>query len=840
MASKGGSSNQIVGYRYDMAFHAGISRGPTNELCEIRVADLEVWQGSITSTGDGTIDAPDAFGGDEKEGGIKGNFKLFMGEATQVVDPFIKEKMEGDVPDWRGVCSLVYYGQIGSNNPYPKPWKFRVRRSTKGWDDDNPWYPETAVIVLSKDAVVTLTFIDQPNDEEYIIINGINAYFRTTPVGTYDVTIGDTIDATVTNLATMVNFYSVPLDTVAAASGNIIELRGASGTAPVVETPYGWATNVAAGGDIHAMNPAHIVYECVTNRVWGRGLPRALLDDVAFRAVADKLYAENFGLCFLWNRQDDIDVFVQNVIDHIGGALYIDRQTGLLKLRLIRNDYDPEALIAYTFENGILDITEDQTSSTDTMANEIIVEYNDPVVNKLGSVRVQNLASFQSIGSFVSLSVSYHGVATATMALQLAQRDLEFHSSQLRRLTLKMTRAAWRIAPADVIKVNIPSRGIQNMLLRVAEITEAALTEPEITVKCVQDVFGLPDTLIVDPQPTQWQPPDKSARVISDRELTEMTYFDLADNLPQSQLPDFSAEDGWIKQYARQPSGATISYDLQSRAGGELLYVTRTTAGFDANARLVGNIGYYDTDLTITGGDKLAQVALDALVRIDDEYMRLDGIDIGAGTITVARGCADTIPQPHLDKARIWFQTAFPTGDYRDYAGGEIVGVRLLSRTSSQTLDPAFAYEDFITMMSRQGRPYPPGDMKIGGVAFGSAGSTVTGDIDFTWVHRDRILQSNVLFEHQAASIGPEPGTTYTVKVYDYDSVTLLRTETGIAATSWSYTGTMATADGDPPAMWFWIESVRDSISSWQHYWINVSRPFTFDSGFDFDFDGSL
>ena len=839
MASKGGSSNQIVGYRYDMAFHAGISRGPINELCEIRVADLEVWQGSVTSTGDGTIDAPDAFGGDEKEGGIKGSFKLFMGEATQIVDPFIKEKMEGDVPDWRGVCSLVYYGQIGSNNPYPKPWKFRVRRSTKGWDDDNPWYPETAVIVLSDDAVVTLTFIDQPKDEEYIIINGINAYFRTTPAGTYDVVIGDTIEATVANLEEMINFYSVDIDVLAAANGNVIELRGASGTAPVVETPYGWATNVAAGGDIRAMNPAHIVYECVTNRVWGRGLPRAMLDDVAFRAVADKLYEENFGLCFLWNRQDDIDAFVQNVIDHIGGALYIDRQTGLLKLRLIRNDYDPEALIAYTFENGILDITEDQTSTRDTMANEIIVEYNDPVVNKLGSVRVQNLASFQSMGSFVSLNVSYHGVATATLALQVAQRDLEFHSSQLRRLTLKMTRAAWRIAPADVIKVNVPSRGIDNMLLRVGEITEAALTEPEITVKCVQDVFGLPDTSIVDPQPTQWQPPDKSARVISDRELTEMIYFDLADNLPQSQLPDFSADDGWIKQYARQPSGATVSYDLQSRAGGELLYVTRTTAGFDANAQLVGNVGYYDTDLTITGGDKLSQVALGALVRIDDEYMRLDGLDISAGTITVARGCADTIPQLHLDKTRIWFQTAFPTGDYRDYASGEIVGVRLISRTSSQTLDPAFAYEDFITMGSRQGRPYPPGDMKVNGTGFGDGPFVTTGDVDFTWAYRDRILQSNVLFEHEAASIGPEAGTTYNVYVYDYDGVTLLRTAS-TGGTSYSYAAGDAVTDGDPPSMWFKIESVRDSISSWQYYWINVSRPFTFDSGFDFDFDGSL
>jgi hypothetical protein len=82
-------------------------------------------------------------------------------------------------------------------------------------------------------------------------------------------------------------------------------------------------------------------------------------------------------------------------------------------------------------------------------------------------------------------------------------------------------------------------------------------------------------------------------------------------------------------------------------------------------------------------------------------------------------------------------------------------------------------------------------------------------------------------------------GTTYNVEVYDYDGTTLLRSSS-IGGTSYSYTTGDAIADGDPPAMWFKIESVRDSIPSWQYYWINVSRPFTFDSGFDFDFDGSL
>lgn len=839
MSKKGGGGRQVVGFRYIMAVQSGCSRGPVNEFCEVRVGELEIWSGSVTANETVDLNAPDAFGGDEKEGGIVGALDVLMGAEDQVVPAGIAENMTGDVPNWRGALTTFFYGQVGSNNPYPKAWKFRLRRTTAGWDTNDPWYPEKALIVLATDAMVTLTFIDQPGDEEYIIINDLRAYFRTAEhTLTYDVTIGDTIEATVANLADMINFYAVELGATAVATGNVIEIRGLDNVMPVVETPYGWATNIAAGGDVHAMNPAHIVYECATNGVWGRGLPRAMLDDAAFRAVADALYAENFGLCIKWSRQDDIDVFVQNVIDHIGGALYIDRQTGLLTLRLIRNDYDPNALVAYTFDNGILDVTEDQTSSRDTMSNEIIVEFNDPVVDKIGSVRVQNLAAFQSVGSVVSQTIQYHGVATASLALRLAQRDLEFHSSQLRRLTLKMTRAAWKLAPADVMKINVPTRGIENMLVRVGEIEEAALTGEEITVKVVQDVFGLPDTSIVDPQESLWLPPDRSARVITERELTEITYFDLTDNLPQSQIGDFTADEGWIKVYAKRPSESSIQYDLQTKVSSEA-YVTRTTAGFDSVAYLVGDIGHYDTNLEFERGSLLFDVVPGQVLRIDDEYMRLDAIDRTAGTITVARGVVDTIPSPHAGGTRIWFQTAFPTTDFRDYATGEIVSARLLSRTTSQTLDPAFAYEDQITMASRQGRPYPPGNMRVEGVGFGNP-PTVTGNIDFEWAHRDRIVQNNTLLEHEAGSTGPEPGTTYTVKVYGPDGTTLLRTVTGITTIGWAYTSGMSMADGDPPAMWFWIESVRDGISSFQHYWINVSRPFSFDTGFDYDFDGSF
>jgi hypothetical protein len=67
----------------------------------------------------------------------------------------------------------------------------------------------------------------------------------------------------------------------------------------------------------------------------------------------------------------------------------------------------------------------------------------------------------------------------------------------------------------------------------------------------------------------------------------------------------------------------------------------------------------------------------------------------------------------------------------------------------------------------------------------------------------------------------------------------LLHTEAGLSGTSWTYTTGNAMSDGNPGLMWFRVESVRDGYTSLQYYWFAVGRPFTFDAGFDFDFDGS-
>ncbi|MBE0328533.1 hypothetical protein IHE72_26835, partial [Klebsiella pneumoniae] len=143
---------------------------------------------------------------------------------------------------------------------------------------------------------------------------------------------------------------------------------------------------------IHAMNPAHILVECATNRDWGRQL--ALADDLnldSYRAAADTLYEEGFGLCFRYNRQDSLDTFVQQILDHVGAVQYADLETGKLTLKLLRGDYNVNDLPLFTYDNGIIAVQDDDSASTTSNPNEIVVTWNDPVTNADGEVRAQNL-----------------------------------------------------------------------------------------------------------------------------------------------------------------------------------------------------------------------------------------------------------------------------------------------------------------------------------------------------------------------------------------------------------------------------------------------------------------
>ena len=535
-------------------------------------------------------------------------------------------------------------------------------------------------------------------------------------------------------------------------------------------------TDPETGGSIHAMNPAHILYELETNRDWGRGRARSRLDDDSFRAAADQCYAEGLGLCLRWNRSDSIANFANSVISHMGGNLFTSRVNGLRKLTLARDDYDPELIPHFTPESGLLEIAEDDNSTTSDAINEVRVSWRNPIDNTNRMVRERNLAGVVATGGrVVTEEVSYVGLPTYELASRVAKRDLRAKGIA-KKWDLVLDRRARDIEPGQVFKFSHPGRGLSEVVVRAARIQDKG----KITITAVLDVFGLPNTSFTNVVPSGWIPPNTTPQTVTTRRLREATWRDLVLAMDAPNLELVSASAGYALVLAARPTSLSLNYDLQSRVGSAE-WTTKAAGDFCPSALLVGDLEPYETTAVMVSGVDLSEVDPGTAALINDEIIRIDSIDLDTNVITFGRGCVDTVPAKHLAGDRIWFIDDLAGGDPNAYTATTTLNIRLLTNTSSDQLDPALAASDSIMLAARHSKPYPPGNLVVNAVAWPSA---VSADINVEWAHRDAKLQADQLIDTTEDDIGPEVGTTYDVRLYNDGTNALLVSHVDITGNS--------------------------------------------------------
>ncbi|MDU0512218.1 hypothetical protein Q8X32_32470, partial [Pseudomonas aeruginosa] len=225
-----------------------------------------------------------------------------------------------------------------------------------------------------------------------------------------------------------------------------------------------------AGDQVKAMNPAHILFECQTNRDWGRGKDRGLLDQASYRKAADTLFAEGFGLCLKFRVADELDNFEQTVLDHIGATQFLSRSTGLWTLRLIRDDYDVATLPVFDEDSGLLGIDEDSITALDGTANQFVVVWHDPITNTDRRARAKNAGAIRAAGGVITTTKEYPGLPTGELAGRVAARDCNVSTSAIRKLQVRLDRRAYALNPGDVFCVRSRKRGIELIVLRAGKI----------------------------------------------------------------------------------------------------------------------------------------------------------------------------------------------------------------------------------------------------------------------------------------------------------------------------------------------------------------------------------
>lgn len=142
---RSGFSKATVGYKYYLGFHLGLCHGEIDAVTRVAWDDKEAWTGNITANGSGTINQPNLFGGNNRGGGVQGDFDVAFGGTAQTANAYLQSKVGETPPAFRGIVSLYWKGGYVGNSEFVKGVTVRCKRLLKGWEG-TVWYSSKLVV----------------------------------------------------------------------------------------------------------------------------------------------------------------------------------------------------------------------------------------------------------------------------------------------------------------------------------------------------------------------------------------------------------------------------------------------------------------------------------------------------------------------------------------------------------------------------------------------------------------------------------------------------------------------------------------------------------------------
>lgn len=582
-------------------------------------------------------------------------------------------------------------------------------------------------------------------------------------------------------------------------------------------------------------NPAHMIYECLTNRTWSRGVSPGAIDRASYEAAADTLYNEGLGLAAKWVRQSTIESFVNEVLDHINATQYLHPRTGKLTLKLLRADYDIADLRRITPSNARL--IEYGRKLWGETANEIQVSWTNPANEGTETVTAQDLANIATQGAPVSSSRDYHMIRSAKMAAALAQREVLVTGQPLATATLEMDRSGWDVVPGEVVVLeDWDELGIAQLVCRVGERTEDGPGSSKLRFNVLEDIYGIPLGQFLSPPSAPPVDPEDPQPVETLHTMTAPAML-AAKSQGLNDPSELEYPDAVVTVLA-----APRDYDVALQLWSDITLTSgNTTVG------PIGTLDFAGTALLaspVLGRPSTVLPGLTGVTRgfapadgdfllfgtgADDETELAVVTGVTDGVVTLNRGVLDTVPRAWPTGTRIWRIPAEQVQyDPILRADGEEVTYRVLPQTTRGVLEYEDASDVDVTPSDRALLPLRPANVKVRGRGWSPVGTEDDTTVTVTWANRNRTLEATVALAWDAASSGGEASQTTTV--------TMLTTEGVVMNTYSGLTGTSLDIDiedfGEEERVVIRVTSTRDSYDSLQGYEIEVYPGATFSYGY--------
>lgn len=236
------------------------------------------------------------------------------------------------------------------------------------------------------------------------------------------------------------------------------------------------------------LNPAHIIYYALRNKRWGAGVGYYDIDQDNFSYAASVLKSEGFGLSIKWDKSGSVYDLIQDVLEHINAVLFVDRKTGAFKLNLIRHDYNTSLLTVLDSEN-IENVTDYKRTSSNDLYNTVNLSYYDTLLGESAGVSVSDVAMVNEAGRTIATNINFPGISNATVAKNVAMRELKAASTPIDSCTIVANYDAKNLDIGDAFILDYPKYTSAPTVFRVVKISFGDGVSNKITVEASKDVW---------------------------------------------------------------------------------------------------------------------------------------------------------------------------------------------------------------------------------------------------------------------------------------------------------------------------------------------------------------
>lgn len=242
-------------------------------------------------------------------------------------------------------------------------------------------------------------------------------------------------------------------------------------------------------------DPAAVILDILTSP-WGKvGLPLSAVDLTSFDAASLTLFNERHGYSRVFDSASDAWSMISEILRQIDAVLYPEPTTGLITLKLIRNDYgDPSALQNINPNNAKPDGSSwYKVQGWAETPNAVRVTYTDRTNNYADAINTGQTpsAAMANGGRMRSVSIQFKGCCTKDLAVQLTSRELAAVSRPLVQATVITDRSFYQARPGSVYTFTWPPLGVSNMVMRVASADLGQLHKGEIRLQLMRDQFDV-------------------------------------------------------------------------------------------------------------------------------------------------------------------------------------------------------------------------------------------------------------------------------------------------------------------------------------------------------------